>query len=109
MTFSLGPRLVEGGATFGVWAPSVTSLAVRAGGRTIGLEPEERGVWRGAVEGLGAGDDYLLVLDGQRERPDPRSRFQPQGVHGPSRLVSTFTKCWMSSGMSSRRSRSGGT
>ena len=34
-----------------------------------------------------AGDDYLLVLDGERERPDPRSRFQPHGVHGPSRLV----------------------
>jgi maltooligosyltrehalose trehalohydrolase len=83
----LGPRLVEGGAQFGVWAPKVGSLAVRAGDRTIPLEREDRGVWRGTVEGLGAGDDYLLVLDGERERPDPRSRFQPQGVHGPSRLV----------------------
>ena len=84
---SLGPRLVEGGAQFGVWAPRVRSLAVRAGDRTVPLEREDRGVWRGTVEGLGAGDDYLLVLDGERERPDPRSRFQPQGVHGPSRLV----------------------
>ena len=83
----LGPRLVEGGAQFGVWAPRVRSLAVRAGDRTVPLEREDRGVWRGTVEGLGAGDDYLLVLDGERERPDPRSRFQPQGVHGPSRLV----------------------
>ena len=84
---TLGPRLVEGGAQFGVWAPRVRSLAVRAGDRTVPLEREDRGVWRGTVEGLGAGDDYLLVLDGERERPDPRSRFQPQGVHGPSRLV----------------------
>ena len=45
------------------------------------------GVWRGTVEGAAAGDDYLLVLDGERERPDPRSRHQPHGVHGPSRLV----------------------
>jgi maltooligosyltrehalose trehalohydrolase len=83
----LGPRLVEGGAEFGVWAPRVRSLAVRTGGRTVPLEPGERGTWSGTVEGAAAGDDYLLVLDGERERPDPRSRFQPHGVHGPSRLV----------------------
>ena len=83
----LGPRLVEGGAAFGVWAPSVRSLAVRVGGRTLPLEPGERGTWWGVVEGAGAGDDYVLVLDGERERPDPRSRFQPHGPHGPSRLV----------------------
>jgi maltooligosyltrehalose trehalohydrolase len=51
------------------------------------MEREDRGVWRVSVEGAAAGDDYLLVLDGERERPDPRSRFQPHGVHGPSRLV----------------------
>jgi maltooligosyltrehalose trehalohydrolase len=83
----LGPRLVEGGATFGVWAPNVGSLAVRTGGRTVPLAAGERGTWWGRVEGAEAGDDYLLVLDGDRERPDPRSRFQPDGVHGPSRLV----------------------
>jgi len=83
----LGPRLVEGGALFGVWAPNVSSLAVRTRGRTVPLEPGERGVWSGTVEGAEAGDDYLLVLDGRRERADPRSRFQPHGLHGPSRLV----------------------
>jgi maltooligosyltrehalose trehalohydrolase len=91
----LGPRLVEGGAAFGVWAPNVSSLAVRVLARdapgaargTVPLEPGERGTWSGTVEGAGAGDDYLLVLDGGRERPDPRSRFQPHGPHGPSRLV----------------------
>jgi maltooligosyltrehalose trehalohydrolase len=83
----LGPLLVEGGAEFGVWAPRVGSLAVRVGGRTVPLEREDRGVWRGTVEGAAAGDDYLLLLDGERERPDPRSKLQPYGVHGPSRLV----------------------
>jgi maltooligosyltrehalose trehalohydrolase len=84
---ALGPRLVDGGAEFGVWAPHVSALAVRLGGRTVPLVPGERGTWWGSVEGAGAGDDYLLVLDGERERPDPRSRFQPHGPHGPSRLV----------------------
>jgi maltooligosyltrehalose trehalohydrolase len=87
VTPPLGPRLVEGGAEFGVWAPKVASLAVRVEDRTVPLERGDRGVWRGFVEGARAGDDYLLVLDGERERPDPRSRFQPFGVHGPSRLV----------------------
>jgi maltooligosyltrehalose trehalohydrolase len=87
VTPPLGPRLVEGGAEFGVWAPRVRSLAVRLGGRTVPLEREDRGVWRGSVDGAKAGDDYLLVLDGERERPDPRSGSQPHGVHGPSRLV----------------------
>jgi maltooligosyltrehalose trehalohydrolase len=87
VTPALGPRLVEGGAELGVWAPYVSSLAVRLGDRTVPLGREDRGVWRGLVEGAAAGDDYLLVLDGERERPDPRSRFQPSGVHGPSRLV----------------------
>ncbi|HXP15235.1 MAG TPA: hypothetical protein VN907_08050, partial [Actinomycetes bacterium] len=83
----LGARPVTGGAEFGVWAPRVWSLAVRLGDRTVPLERGDRGVWRGAVEGAAAGDDYLLVLDGERERPDPRSGSQPHGVHGPSRLV----------------------
>jgi maltooligosyltrehalose trehalohydrolase len=83
----LGPRLTPSGAEFGVWAPAVSALAVRVGDRIVPLEPGERGTWWGSVEGAGPGDDYVLVLDGDRERPDPRSRFQPYGPHGPSRLV----------------------
>ncbi|HEV8648134.1 MAG TPA: malto-oligosyltrehalose trehalohydrolase [Actinomycetes bacterium] len=83
----LGPTLLDGGAELAVWAPEVASVAVRLGGRTVPLEREERGVWRGVVDGARSGDDYLLVLDGERERPDPRSLSQPQGPRGPSRLV----------------------
>jgi maltooligosyltrehalose trehalohydrolase len=36
-----------------------------------------------------AGQDYLFVLDDGRELPDPCSRFQPQGIRGPSRIVDT--------------------
>jgi maltooligosyltrehalose trehalohydrolase len=38
------------------------------------------------VQGLREGSEYSLVLDGERERPDPASRRQPRGVHGPSAL-----------------------
>ena len=37
--------------------------------------------------GLGAGTDYAFSVDGGAPRPDPRSRWQPYGVHGPSRVV----------------------
>ncbi|HEX6677792.1 MAG TPA: malto-oligosyltrehalose trehalohydrolase [Actinomycetes bacterium] len=83
----LGPLLTADGAEFAVWAPHLDRLAVRLGGRTVPLEREERGVWRGVVAGARAHDDYLLVLPDGQELPDPRSRWQPHGVHGPSRLV----------------------
>ncbi len=34
------------------------------------------------------------MLDGDRERPDPASRFQPHGVHGPSRIVDPHAYKW---------------
>src|SRR5690349_18091168 len=33
------------------------------------------------------GRRYMYQLDGDVERPDPASRFQPEGVHGPSQAV----------------------
>ena len=38
---------------------------------------------------MSAGADYLYVIDGAKERPDPCSRYQPSGVHGPSRVVAS--------------------
>ena len=40
----------------------------------------------GIREDVGAGQDYFYVVNGN-ERPDPVSRSQPSGVHGPSRVV----------------------
>jgi maltooligosyltrehalose trehalohydrolase len=48
----------------------------------------------GVFEGLAAaspGDDYRFVLDGVDDWPDPCSRFQPEGIRGPSRVVDTGT------------------
>ena len=44
-----------------------------------------RGWWAAAVDGAGPGTDYAFSLDRGPPRPDPRSPYQPQGVHGPSR------------------------
>ena len=47
----------------------------------------ERGYWEADAAGIGAGTRYFYRLDGEKDRPDPASRYQPQGVHGPSEVV----------------------
>ena len=66
-----------------VWAPHARSVAV--------LDNElggDDGVFAGSVS-ASPGDDYRFVLDEHAAWPDPCSRFQPEGVRGPSRIVDT--------------------
>src|SRR5947209_9659298 len=82
--------LPDGDAEFRVWAPSAESLAVRVVGdeaRTVEMARTDGDTFEARVRGVGAGADYFYVVNGERERPDPVSRFQPAGVHGPSRVV----------------------
>jgi len=51
------------------------------------LEPVGDGYFHGIVDGVGAGARYFFRLDSGRRRPDPASRLQPDGVHGPSEVV----------------------
>jgi maltooligosyltrehalose trehalohydrolase len=51
------------------------------------------GVFEARVPGVSAGADYFYVVNGN-ERPDPVSRFQPAGVHGPSRVVEPEGFAW---------------
>ena len=80
------------GVRFGVWAPEARSLALLT--RTEGSRPLERvlerradGVWTGAFGDARTGDRYAYSIDGGVPRPDPASRFQPDGVHGWSEIV----------------------
>ncbi|MBA3391330.1 MAG: malto-oligosyltrehalose trehalohydrolase [Deltaproteobacteria bacterium] len=90
----LGARVVPEGVRFRVWAPSVRELAVTIHGEVLALEARDRGMFERTVRGAKAGDDYAYVIDGARERPDPVSRSQPHGVHGPSRVVDPSTFSW---------------
>src|SRR3954453_13286958 len=80
--------LPEGGVQFRVWAPSASGVAVRVRGNDHELDPLSDGVHAGIVAAE-PGDDYVLVLDGERALPDPCSRHQPEGLRGPSRVVDT--------------------
>jgi maltooligosyltrehalose trehalohydrolase len=80
-----------------VWAPSVRSLAVDLADGRHELEHVGDGVYE-ARFAAGAGDEYLLVVDGEESYPDPCSRAQPHGVRGPSAVVDTGAFAWTDDG-----------
>ncbi|MGA9815144.1 MAG: alpha-amylase family glycosyl hydrolase, partial [Terriglobales bacterium] len=101
-----GASLRDGNkAEFRVWAPNLTNLSVRimSGNpgehpRTIPMQQSSDSEFAVTVPQVGAGADYFYVLDGERERPDPVSRWQPAGVHGPSRIVYPASFSWSDQG-----------
>jgi len=68
-----------------IWAPHATRLDVIVGDARIAAAPDADGWWSGPE--LPPGTDYAVSVDGGPPRPDPRSRWQPHGVHGASRAV----------------------
>jgi maltooligosyltrehalose trehalohydrolase len=80
----VGPGQVE----FRVWAPDTKSVAVRLGDADHALQRADNGTWSGDVSAR-AGDDYRFVIEGGDAWPDPCSRWQPEGVRGPSRVLDT--------------------
>jgi maltooligosyltrehalose trehalohydrolase len=84
---------------FAVWAPRARTLEVKIGDKKFVLAQKERGWWSGAVEEAGPGTDYGFVIDGlEPALPDPRTQWQPYGVHGASRLVDHAGFAWSDSG-----------
>ncbi|MEV6343945.1 malto-oligosyltrehalose trehalohydrolase [Actinoplanes sp. NPDC051851] len=80
--------------TFEVWAPS-TSPRLSVNGTEHAMEPADGGWWRLDLPSVGPGTDYAYVLDGaDKPLPDPRSAWQPRGVHEPSRLYDHAAFAW---------------
>ena len=74
------------GVHFRVWAPAHDKVAVVIGGRDFPLDREERGYFSGLVRDARAGTRYQFRV-AEDVVPDPASRFQPEGVHGPSEVI----------------------
>jgi maltooligosyltrehalose trehalohydrolase len=72
---------------FTVWAPEAKSVAVAIDKERTPMASGEGGWWSADVPAAGPGTDYAFILDGSEPLPDPRSPWQPHGVHGPSRVV----------------------
>jgi maltooligosyltrehalose trehalohydrolase len=82
---------------FDVWAPRASTVAVLIGGASHAMQPAEAGWWTAEVENAWPGSDYFFVVDGGVPIPDPRSPYQPDGVHGPSRVVDHAAFRWTDS------------
>jgi maltooligosyltrehalose trehalohydrolase len=80
---------------FEVWAPRAGTMEVKIGNKKFPMEKMSRGYWSAAVEEAGPGTDYGFVIDGlEPALPDPRTQWQPHGVHAESRLVDHSAFAW---------------
>jgi len=92
---SAGVELVDAGAAdVRVWAPSCRTVDFVTDRNAVPLARDAEGFFSGLVQGVAAGDKYWFLLDGDRRRPDPVSRHQPEGPHGPSAIVDPRSFPW---------------
>lgn len=84
--------------TMRVWAPGARKVEVEIRGKRLAMERTDRGTWVVETPLAEHGVDYAFVLDGAQPFPDPRSPWQPEGVHGPSRIVDHAMFSWHDSG-----------
>lgn len=95
----IGAEVVTGGVHFRVWAPRSKAAAIvechpsGVSGKVHPLTREAEGYFSGLAAGLGAGARYKIRLD-SGDFPDPASRWQPEGPHGPSQVIDPSAFRW---------------
>ena len=82
---------------FELWAPSAAAVDLDLGGERKAMRRDGEW-WRLDVPSAGPGTEYAFVVDGGEPLPDPRSPWQPQGIHGPSRVVDHAAFPWTDAG-----------
>ena len=89
---------------FKVWAPLARSIAVLIDGRSIAMVgSDDDGWWIAEVESAAYGTDYGFEIDGhETPYPDPRSQWQPNGVHALSRVYNQNAFLWTDEGFQAR-------
>ncbi|HET9087546.1 MAG TPA: hypothetical protein VFN53_08485, partial [Acidobacteriaceae bacterium] len=99
-TPTFGPLLQENGCLFRLWArpDAKIELVLEKNGDakaiTFPMVLQPNGMFQVHVPGAGAGTRYWFTIDGAGPFPDPASRRQPLGVHGPSEVVAPQTYRW---------------
>jgi maltooligosyltrehalose trehalohydrolase len=93
---TLGAQVETGGVRFRVWAPkrARVDVVLEESGRSFPLMKDEAGYFSGLVPIATAGMLYRYRLDNGDAYPDPCSRYQPRGPHGPSLIVDPSTYAW---------------
>lgn len=88
-----GAALQPGGTCkFSVWAPfrkQMTLSVLQPQQATYVMERDDHGYWHVEVDNVQAGTRYKYIPDHESPLPDPASRSQPEGVHGPSEVIDT--------------------
>jgi len=92
----VGAEPAGDGVHFRVWAPvQGTVEVVVEGGAASPLDDEQNGYFSGFIDAVPAGSLYSFRLNNSTALfPDPASRFQPKGPHGPSAVVNPNTYQW---------------
>ncbi len=88
---------VNGTGSFVVWAPARARMTLRLvspAARRVLMEQTHNGYWQAIVPDLPEEAQYFYTLNGDRDRPDPASHFQPGDVHGPSQIVNHHRFEW---------------
>ncbi len=80
-----------------VWAPKARLVELVASGFSLSMKQEGDGWLSIQTHHLEHGIDYGFLLDGEGPFPDPRSSWQPEGIHGPSRFVDHGRFAWTDS------------
>jgi maltooligosyltrehalose trehalohydrolase len=84
----------DAGQRLAVWAPAAQKVvAVLPQDRRLELSPSDGGWWA-TEKPVPTGTEYRFSVDGGEPLPDPRSRFQPHGIDGPSRVVNVGAFAW---------------
>ncbi len=91
----IGAEVMKDGVDFRVWAPLRKSVDVLLPDKVCyPLTKDSEGYFSGFINQLRHGDLYQFRLDEQDAFGDPASRFQPQGVHGPSQVIDPDLFSW---------------
>jgi maltooligosyltrehalose trehalohydrolase len=80
--------------TFTVWAPAASTVSLVLADGSAEMRRAEGGWWELEVVEAGHGTSYAFSVDGSEPMPDPRSPWQPDGVHGFSRVFDTGRFEW---------------
>ena len=88
---------------FEVWAPVAKSVSAWMDGQALAMAgPDGQGVWRLKVESAPGTDYGYLIDDDPTPYPDPRSQWQPNGVHALSRIYNQNAFQWTDRGFEAK-------
>jgi len=97
-----GAEAIEGGVRFRLWAPRAAVVELELAGVVLPMTQESEGWFALTTDHAAPGMRYRYVVDGT-PYPDPASRRQPEGVHGPSEIVDPAAHRWSDGAWRGRR------